>query len=109
MVFWHISEDLKLWALWLRGQGFISDDICYCTISIYSVDTCHRRAYRNRNVVNVTHHRGLYRKHNWSWLLVWAKFGAKKRLFALLTVNFTSPAHYSVRSTLTASLVSLPL
>jgi transposase len=29
MVFRHISEDLKLRALWLRGQGFISDDICY--------------------------------------------------------------------------------
>jgi transposase len=29
MVFWRISEDLKLRALWLRGQGFISDDICY--------------------------------------------------------------------------------
>ena len=29
MVFRHISEDLKLRALWLRAQGFISDDICY--------------------------------------------------------------------------------
>jgi transposase len=29
MVFRRISKDLKLWALWLRGQGFISDDICY--------------------------------------------------------------------------------
>ena len=29
MVFQHISENLKLRALWLRDQGFISDDICY--------------------------------------------------------------------------------
>ena len=65
----------------------------YCTISIYLVVTRHGRAYRNRNVVDVTHHRGLCRKHNWSRLLVWAKFGAKKRLFALLAVNFASPAH----------------
>ena len=68
----------------------------YCTISIYSVVTRHGRAYRNRNVVDVTHHRGLCRKHNWSRLLVWAKFGAKKRLFALLAVNFASLAHYNL-------------
>jgi hypothetical protein len=35
----------------------------YCTISIYSVVTHHGRVYRNRNVVNVTHHRGLCQKH----------------------------------------------
>ena len=29
MVFQRISKDLKLQALWLRGQGFISDDTCY--------------------------------------------------------------------------------
>ena len=29
MVFQHISKDLKLQALWLRDQGFLSDDICY--------------------------------------------------------------------------------
>jgi hypothetical protein len=33
---------------------------------------------------------------NWSRLLVWAKIGAKKRLFALLAVNFASPAHYNL-------------
>ena len=29
MIFIVTKADLKLWALWLRGQGFISDDICY--------------------------------------------------------------------------------
>ena len=78
-----------IWSIWI-GEPH------YCTISIYSVVTRHRRAYRNRNVVDVTHHRGLCRKHNWSRLLVWAKFGAKKWLFALLAVNFASLAHYNL-------------
>ena len=40
--------------------------------------------------------KALCRKHNWSRLLIWAKFGAKKRLFAFLAVNFTSLAHYNL-------------
>src|ERR1700734_3875969 len=65
-----------------------SSMIKYCTISIYSVVTRHGRAYRNRNVVDVTHHSGLCRKHNWSQLLVWAKFGAA---FCLVGSKFRFP------------------
>jgi hypothetical protein len=43
--------------------GVDADTNKYCTISIYSVVTHHGGAYQNRNVVDVTGHRGPYRKH----------------------------------------------
>jgi len=61
----------------------------YGTISIYSVITCHRQAYRNWNLVNVTHYKGPCWMHMRSWLLIWVKFGMKTLFLPLLSCNFT--------------------
>jgi len=80
------SNVFSLWLLLIERPK-------YCTISIYSVVTHHGRVCQNRNLVNVTGHKGSYWKHIWSWLPVWARISAKSNFFALLISKSAAMAH----------------
>jgi hypothetical protein len=79
MVTGNLRQTARFWCLY------------YCTISIYSVVTRHGRAYRNRNLVDVTGHRGSCRIHLWSRLLILSKIWCKKIHFSLIDLQKFSP------------------